>query len=101
MKSVFSLVALFLCGCCLQAQQKNVVSILRILDIGTGETETVKEFPFLIEAPNWTPDGKWLVYNSGGQLYRISGNFIGYRQIRRRTPYLSTAVSPIAVITIM
>ena len=72
MKSVFSLVALFLCSCCLQAQQKNVVSILRILDISTGETETVKEFPLLIEAPNWTPDGKWLVYNSGGQLYRIS-----------------------------
>ena len=82
MKSVFSLVALFLCGCCLQAQQKNVVSILRILDIGTGETETVKEFPF-------------------GWYITVAGNFIGYRQKRRRSPYLSTAVSPIAVITIM
>ena len=30
------------------------------------------EFSHLIEAPNWTPDGKWLIYNSGGKLYRIS-----------------------------
>jgi Tol biopolymer transport system component len=26
----------------------------------------------LIEAPNWTPDGKWLVYNADGRLFRIS-----------------------------
>jgi Tol biopolymer transport system component len=25
-----------------------------------------------IEAPNWSPDGRWLVYNAGGGLYRIS-----------------------------
>lgn len=26
----------------------------------------------LIEAPNWTPDGKWLIYNGDGRLFRIS-----------------------------
>ncbi len=26
----------------------------------------------LIEAPNWTPDGRWLIYNAKGRLYRIS-----------------------------
>ena len=26
----------------------------------------------LIEAPNWTPDGKWLIYNADGRLFRIS-----------------------------
>jgi len=25
-----------------------------------------------IEAPNWAPDGKTLIYNGGGRLYRIS-----------------------------
>ena len=25
----------------------------------------------LIEAPNWTPDGKWLIYNADGRLFRI------------------------------
>ena len=26
----------------------------------------------LIEAPNWTVDGKWLIYNADGRLFRIS-----------------------------
>jgi Tol biopolymer transport system component len=46
--------------------------VLEILDVTTGERSIVKEFPYLIEAPNWTPDGQWLVYNSGGQLYKLS-----------------------------
>ncbi len=25
----------------------------------------------VIQAPNWSPDGKWLVYNSAGKLYKI------------------------------
>ena len=55
----------------LSAQQK-VTSILEICDITTGERTTVKEFPYLIEAPNWTSDGQWLIYNSGGNLYKLS-----------------------------
>lgn len=55
----------------LSAQQK-VTSILEICDITTGERTTVKEFPYLIEAPNWTSDGQWLIYNSGGKLYKLS-----------------------------
>ena len=23
----------------------------------------------VIEAPNWSPDGQWLVFNAGGQLF--------------------------------
>lgn len=26
----------------------------------------------LIEAPNWSPDGRWLVFNSGGALYKVA-----------------------------
>jgi Tol biopolymer transport system component len=26
----------------------------------------------LIEAPNWTPDGRWLVFNADGRLWRIA-----------------------------
>jgi len=54
------------------AQQSSVTSILEIYDIKDGKRTVVKEFPFLIEAPNWTPDGQWLVYNSGGKLYKLS-----------------------------
>jgi Tol biopolymer transport system component len=49
----------------------RVTSILEIYDVTTGTREVVREFNGLIEAPNWTPDGKWLIYNSGGLLYRI------------------------------
>ncbi|MDR3251574.1 MAG: transporter [Tannerella sp.] len=52
--------------------QSELTSILEILDVTTGARTTVREFPYQIEAANWTPDGKWLIYNSGGRLYRIS-----------------------------
>ena len=55
-----------------EAQQKQVTSVLEICDASTGERRVVKEFPYLIEAPNWTVDGQWLIYNSGGKLYRLS-----------------------------
>jgi Tol biopolymer transport system component len=53
-------------------KQSAVVSILEIIDISTGRRTVVKEFPYRIEAPNWTPDGRWLIYNSGGKLYKLS-----------------------------
>lgn len=28
----------------------------------------------LIEAPNWTPDGRWLVFNSEGALFRVAAD---------------------------
>ena len=56
----------------LTPRQPRVTSVLEILDITTGNRSVVREFPYLIEAPNWTPDGKWLVYNSEGKIYKIS-----------------------------
>ena len=53
-------------------QPSTLTASLEILDVTTGKRTVVKEFPYLIEAPNWTPDGKWLVYNSGGKLYKIA-----------------------------
>ena len=56
----------------LQAQQRNnVTSILEVLDIQTGQRTVLKEFNYLIEAPNWTRDGKWIYFNSGGLIYKI------------------------------
>ncbi|MCC8200037.1 MAG: transporter [Tannerellaceae bacterium] len=73
MKKMISLTGcLLLFATFLTAQQAKVTSILHIMDLQSGKQTAIKEFPFLIEAPNWTPDGKWLVYNSGGKLYKIS-----------------------------
>ncbi len=65
-----ALAATLLAPAVLQAQ--NVTSILQVLDTRTGQTRVVREFPYLIEAPNWTIDGNWLIFNSGGQIWRIS-----------------------------
>ena len=48
------------------------VSYLEIFDVETGTHRVIKEFPFVVEAPNWTPDGQWLVVNTGGRLCKIA-----------------------------
>jgi len=71
-KNVSAIVILLFCFTLVQAQQNKVTSILEILNIATGERTTIKEFPYLIEAPNWTYDGQWLIYNSAGKLWKLS-----------------------------
>lgn len=45
-------------------------SFLETYNVVTGERKVLHEFDHLIEAPNWTMDGKALVYNSRGQMWR-------------------------------
>jgi len=49
--------------------QRDSFSILETLDVFTGVRTVLKEFDYIIEAPNWTQDGKTLVFNSRGQMY--------------------------------
>ena len=53
------------------AQQNDVTSILEVLDVTNGRRTVVKEFPYRVEAPNWTPDGQWLVYNRRRQITHL------------------------------
>ena len=59
-------------------EDRGADSLLEIMNVDTGERVTLKEFPTLIEAPNWTPDGKYLVYNSLGHIftYELSNGHI-------------------------
>lgn len=46
---------------------------LRIHTLSTGTDRLVLESSAqLFEAPNWTPDGQWLIVNSEGSLYRVA-----------------------------
>lgn len=46
-------------------------SFLEIYDIETGESKLLKTFDKVIEAPNWSADGKFLTFNSEGRIYKI------------------------------
>jgi TolB protein len=50
----------------------SIHSTLVTVDIATGRIDTVLTARRHFEAPNWSPDGKYFVVNSGGRLYRIA-----------------------------
>src|SRR5574344_1955370 len=72
MNIIPTIVILILMALPLLSQQSPRSYRLMVLDVTTNELTLVKHFPYQVEAPNWTPDGRWLVYNSGGKLYQIS-----------------------------
>ena len=47
---------------------------LEIFDLETGEARVVKEYPYCVEAPNWTKDGHSLIYNAKGRLFKLDLN---------------------------
>lgn len=51
--------------------QEYLGSHLEIMEMNTGHREMVFTSPTSIQAPNWTPDNKYLIYNSEGLLFRI------------------------------
>lgn len=48
---------------------RDAISTLETFDIITGERIILKSFDHLIEAPEWTRDGNYLIYNSLGRIY--------------------------------
>ncbi len=53
---------------------RNRVSQLATIGIDGADRLLVFQTSESIEAPNWSPDGKWLVYNSNGALWRIAAD---------------------------
>jgi TolB protein len=49
--------------------ERDSISILEKVDIHTGKRNVLHEFDFVIEAPNWTRDGRYLVYNARGHMF--------------------------------
>ncbi len=49
--------------------ERDSISVLETVEVHTGIRTVLKEFDHVIEAPNWTHDGRYLVYNSLGRLY--------------------------------
>jgi TolB protein len=54
-----------------QPYQDYYASRLEIMDVDTGHRTVVHTQPDSMQAPNWTHDGKALIYNRNGLLYRF------------------------------
>jgi TolB protein len=50
----------------------RVKSKISVFDLADKSIRVVYETNQVFEAPNWSPDGKYLLSNSGGKLYRIN-----------------------------
>jgi Tol biopolymer transport system component len=48
-----------------------MASVLEVHEVATGSVREVWRSGALFEAPNWSPDGQWLVINGAGLLYRL------------------------------
>ncbi len=49
-------------------------SHLEIMEVATGSRKILYTVKNSIQAPNWTPDNKYLIYNSEGEIYRYDLN---------------------------
>ncbi len=55
----------------LVAYRQYLGSRLEILDVATGRATVVHEYTGSFQAPNWTPDGRALIYAQEGKLVRF------------------------------
>ncbi len=59
----------------------KVHSLLESYDVLSGERRLLRQFDSHIEAPNWHPDGRSLIYNAGGLIWRYDLDSGESRQI--------------------
>lgn len=69
--SLFSLLLVTSSSTLMEHQNTAIESTLEIFKLETGQRTTVYRADEHFEAPNWSPDGKYLLYNSRGKLYTI------------------------------
>ncbi len=75
MQSKISLTALIffsMISSALDAQNNPSKSILEIYSLEDMERKVIYEEAGHFEAPNWSPDGNYLLINQGGLLYKVS-----------------------------
>ncbi|GAB4042299.1 TolB family protein [Spirosoma litoris] len=52
--------------------REYLASNLEILDVASGNRQVIFNAPKSIQAPNWMPDGKTLLYNGDGLMYTFN-----------------------------
>ncbi len=54
------------------AQKPQIISQLETFDISSNQRQVVYRDTGRFEAPNWTPDGQFLIINQLGKIYRVA-----------------------------
>ncbi len=62
-------------------QSSQLKSMLEVYSLETGERKVIYEERAHFEAPNWSPDGNYLILNQKGLLYRIKTDGSSKEQI--------------------
>jgi hypothetical protein len=65
------------------ATQRRYRSKITIYDLGARSASTLYQADQVIEAPNWSRDGKFLLVNTGGSLYRLPVNGTGEPKLEK------------------
>jgi Tol biopolymer transport system component len=67
----------------LKAQQgtKQLQSKMQVFDLASKSTKTIYSAAGVFEAPNWSPDGKSILFNTGGNLFQLPAEGGAPRQI--------------------
>ncbi len=60
-------------------------SRLETVDIVTGKRKIIYQDPGRLEAPNWMPDGKSILFNQGGAIYTVSLDGTGLQKLNTGT----------------
>ncbi len=56
----------------MNAADEGFESQLEVIDVHTGAREMLYRAPGIFEAPNWTPDDRFFIFNRKGLLYRLT-----------------------------
>ncbi|RIV23840.1 biopolymer transporter TolR [Fibrisoma montanum] len=60
--------------------REYIGSNIEVMDVANGQRQILYYSPESLQAPNWTPDNRALLYNSNGKMYRFD--------LKKKTPTL-------------
>ncbi len=67
-----AIVFIALCAGLHAQTREHLRSNLYVYDLRTGKSQLIFTADAIWEAPNWSPDGKYLISNSGGAIYKLA-----------------------------
>src|ERR1019366_5010484 len=78
------------------APQQGYRSKVTVYDLAARSTRVVYQADQIVEAPNWSRDGSFLLINTGGSLYRLPAKAAG-KPKRKRSSWVKGGIAPTTI----